>query len=133
MDTPKIHESEYRFCLIMWEKEPIRSPELVRLCKERLGWKETTAYTVMKRLEERGVLKVENKIATSLFSKDQIQQAELDEFVTKTFEGSLPALLLLSASGRPCPIKTLRRSSASSKVKGVLICKVYFLSWLNSV
>ena len=34
MDTPKIHESEYRFCLIMWEKEPIRSPELVRLCKE---------------------------------------------------------------------------------------------------
>ena len=88
MDTPKIHESEYRFCLIMWEKEPIRSPELVRLCKERLGWKETTAYTVMKRLEERGVLKVENKIVTSLFSKDQIQQAELDEFVTKTFEGS---------------------------------------------
>ena len=62
MDTPKIHESEYRLCLIMWEKEPIRSPELVRLCKERLGWKETTAYTVMKRLEERGVLKVENKI-----------------------------------------------------------------------
>lgn len=98
METPKIHESEYRFCLIMWEKEPIRSPELVRLCKERLGWKETTAYTVMKRLEERGVLKVENKIVTSLFSKDQIQQAELDEFMTKTFEGSLPAFI--SAFGK---------------------------------
>lgn len=93
MDTPKIHESEYRFCLIMWEKEPIRSPELVRLCKERLGWKETTAYTVMKRLEERGVLKVENKIVTSLFSKDQIQLAELNEFMNKTFEGSLPAFI----------------------------------------
>lgn len=93
MVTPKIHESEYRFCLIMWETEPIRSPELVRLCKERLGWKETTTYTVMKRLEERGVLKVENKIVTSLYSKDQIQQAELDAFVTKTFEGSLPAFI----------------------------------------
>ena len=93
MVTPKIHESEYRFCLIMWETEPVRSPELVRLCKERLGWKETTAYTVMKRLEERGVLKVENKIVTSLYSKDQIQAAELDEFVTKTFEGSLPAFI----------------------------------------
>ena len=77
----------------MWEKEPIRSPELVRLCKERLGWKETTAYTVMKRLEERGVLKVENKIVTSLFSKDQIQLAELNEFMNKTFEGSLPAFI----------------------------------------
>ena len=65
----------------MWECEPIRSPELVRICKERLGWKETTSYTVMKRLEERGVLKVENKIVTSIFSKDQIQAAELDEFV----------------------------------------------------
>lgn len=93
MDTPKIHESEYRFCLILWENEPIRSPELVRLCRERLGWKETTSYTVMKRLEQRGVLKVENKTVTSLFSKDQIQAAELSEFVDKTFEGSLPAFI----------------------------------------
>ncbi|MGN0999075.1 MAG: BlaI/MecI/CopY family transcriptional regulator [Faecousia sp.] len=93
MDTPKIHESEYRFCLILWENEPIRSPELVRLCKERLGWKETTSYTVLKRLEQRGVLKVENKTVTTLFSKDQIQAAELDEFMDKTFEGSLPAFI----------------------------------------
>ena len=93
MVTPKIHESEYRFCLIMWETEPIRSPELVRLCKERLGWKETTSYTVMKRLEERGVLRVENKIVRSLYSKEQIQDAQMGEFVEKTFEGSLPAFI----------------------------------------
>lgn len=93
METPKIHEGEYRFCLILWEQEPIRSPELVKICKERLGWKETTTYTVMKRLEGRGVLKVENKVVTSLYSKEQIQAAELDEFVEKTFEGSLPAFI----------------------------------------
>lgn len=93
METPKIHEGEYRFCLILWEQEPIRSPELVKICKERLGWKETTTYTVMKRLEGRGVLKVENKMVTSLYSKEQIQAAELDEFVEKTFEGSLPAFI----------------------------------------
>jgi len=93
MEIPKIHESEYRFCLIMWEHEPIRTAELAKLCQEKLGWKLTTTYTVMKRLEERGVLKVENKMVHSLFSKDQIQQAELDEFVTKTFEGSLPAFI----------------------------------------
>lgn len=93
MNTPKIHESEYRFCLILWEYEPVTAVELVKLCQERLGWKRTTTYTVIKRLEERGVLKVENKIVTSLFSKDQIQAAELDEFMTKTFEGSLPAFI----------------------------------------
>ena len=93
MDEPKIFESEYRFCLILWEHEPIRSKELVKLCEERLGWKSTTTYTVIKRLSERGVVKNEGSIVTSLVSKDEIQAAELDELVEKTFEGSLPAFI----------------------------------------
>ena len=93
MDTPKNYESEYRLCLILWEHEPIRSKELVRLCQEQLGWKSTTTYTVIKRLSERGVLKNENTIVTSLVSKDAVQAAELEEFVEKTFEGSLPAFV----------------------------------------
>ena len=85
--------SEYRLCLILWENEPIRSSELVQLCRERLGWKPTTTYTVIKRLSERGVLKNENSVVTSLVSKDQVQAAEIDELVEKTFEGSLPAFV----------------------------------------
>ena len=93
METPKIFESEYRFCLILWEHEPVKSKELVRLCQEQLGWKSTTTYTVIRRLSERGVLKNENTVVTSLVSKDQVQAAELEEFVEKTFEGSLPAFV----------------------------------------
>ena len=93
METPKIFESEYRFCLILWEHEPIKSKDLVRLCQEQLGWKATTTYTVIKRLSERGVVKNENTVVTSLISKDQAQQAEIDQLVEKTFEGSLPAFL----------------------------------------
>lgn len=93
METPKVYESEYRFCLILWEHEPVKSKELVRLCQEQLGWKATTTYTVIKRLSERGVLKNENTIVSSLVSKDQVQAAELEEFVEKTFEGSLPAFV----------------------------------------
>ena len=93
MDTPKIFESEYRFCLILWEHEPVKSSELVALCKEQLGWKPTTTYTVIKKLSERGVLKNENTIVTSLVSKDQVQASELNEMVEKTFEGSLPAFI----------------------------------------
>lgn len=93
METPKVYESEYRFCLILWDHEPIKSKELVRLCQEQLGWKSTTTYTVIKRLSERGVLKNENTIVSSLVSKDQVQAAELEEFVEKTFEGSLPAFV----------------------------------------
>lgn len=93
MDTPKVFESEYRFCLILWENEPVKSSKLVELCKEKLGWKPTTTYTVIKRLSERGVLKNENTVVTSLVSKDQVQAAELNEMVEKTFEGSLPAFI----------------------------------------
>ena len=93
METPKVFESAYRFCLILWENEPIKSSELVNLCREQLGWKPTTTYTVIKRLSERGVLKNENTIVSSLVSKDEIQAAEIDEMVEKTFEGSLPAFI----------------------------------------
>lgn len=93
MDTPKVFESEYRFCLILWEHEPVKTTELVALCREQLGWKPTTTYTVIKRLSERGILENKNKIVTSLVSKDQVQAAELNEMVEKTFEGSLPAFV----------------------------------------
>lgn len=93
MATPKVYESEYRFCLILWEHEPVKSTELVKLCEEQLGWKKATTYTVIKRLSERGVLKSENAVVTSLVSKSEIQAAEIDELVEKTFEGSVPAFI----------------------------------------
>lgn len=93
METPKIFESEYRFCLILWDNEPIRSSELVRLCKDQLGWKPTTTYTVIKRLSDRGVLKNENSVVSSLVSKQDAQAYQIEEMVEKTFEGSLPAFV----------------------------------------
>ncbi len=93
MDTPKIFESEYRFCLILWEREPVSTTELVRLCQEKLGGKRTTTYTVIKRLGERGVLKNEEGIVSSLISKEEAQVSELDELMEKKFQGSLPAFL----------------------------------------
>ena len=93
METPKVFESEYRFCLILWENEPIKSGELVNLCREQLGWKPTTTYTVIKRLSERGVLKNENSVVSALVTKDEVQAAEINEMVEKTFEGSLPAFI----------------------------------------
>lgn len=93
MEIPKVFESEYRFCLILWEHEPIKSSELVNLCREQLGWKPTTTYTVIKRLSERGVLKNENTVVSALVTKDEVQAAQINEMVEKTFEGSLPAFV----------------------------------------
>lgn len=93
MDIPKIHESEYRLCLILWEKEPLTAVELARLCQEKLGWKRTTTYTVIKRLGDRGVLENKNGVVTSLISREEAQAGEIDQLVQSKFEGNLPAFI----------------------------------------
>lgn len=99
-EIPKIHEGEYRFCLILWENEPISAAQLAKLCFAELGWKRTTSYTVLKRLCERGVLKNEDGVITSIISKDEAQACEIDELVEKRFSGSLPAFVAAFAKRR---------------------------------
>ena len=101
METPKIFESEYRFCLLLWEHEPVNSTELVTLCRDQLGWSKSTTYTVIRRLCERGVIQNENAMVSSRISKEQAQSARLEELVEETFEGSMPAFIAaFSKSGK---------------------------------
>ncbi len=93
MAIPKIPEGEYRFCRIMWEREPVSTTEMVKLCQERLGWKRTTTYTVIKRLGERGILKMENGIVTALVSQEEAEASEIHDIVETKFGGSLPAFV----------------------------------------
>ena len=93
METPKIYESEYRFCLLLWDHEPVNSTKLVALCKEQLGWSKATTYTVIRRLSERGVVKNENTMVSSLVSKEEAQRSRLEEMMEETFQGSVPAFL----------------------------------------
>ncbi|MGN1346838.1 MAG: BlaI/MecI/CopY family transcriptional regulator, partial [Eubacteriales bacterium] len=93
MSAPRIFDSEYRFCTILWEHEPIGSTELARLCSQQLGWSKATTYTVIRRLSERGVIQNENSVVTSLISRDEAQTAEIEELVEKKFSGSLPAFI----------------------------------------
>lgn len=93
MSTPRIFESEYRFCQLLWENEPIRSDALAALCREKLNWKPTTTYTVIRRLSERGVVKNENCVVTSLVSRAEAESAEVGELLETRFQGSLPAFI----------------------------------------
>ncbi len=90
METPKIFDSEYRFCEILWEHEPVSSSELVRLCREKLDWKKSTTYTVIRRLSERGVVQSRDAIVTSLVSRQEALSAQSAQVVEKSFAGSLP-------------------------------------------
>ena len=112
MNTPKVFESEYRFCLILWESEPISCSALAKICKEKLEWSRTTTYTVIKRLTERGVLKNTDSVITSLVSKDSVQLAELDEMLEKRFEGNLPAFIAAFAKRQKLSEKDIKEIQA---------------------
>ena len=107
MDTPKIFAREYRFCEILWENEPVSSSALVRRCSEQLEWKKSTTYTVIRRLSERGVLKSENAVVTSLVSKEEVLTAESTEVVEKTFSGSLPSFIAAFTRKKPLTQKEI--------------------------
>ena len=100
LETPKIFDSELRFCEILWEHQPVKSSELVQLCAQRLGWKKSTTYTVIKRLTERGVVQTENAVVTARVSRDEVQRAESRAFVERNFSGSLPSFLNAFVGGR---------------------------------
>lgn len=100
MSSPKIFESEYRFCRILWENEPIKSGDLARLCAEQLGWKTTTTYTVIKRLSDRGVIKNEHTVVSSLVSRQEAEAAEIEELIEKKFDSSVPGFLAAFTKSR---------------------------------
>ena len=84
---------ESRFADMIWENEPVPSPELVKLAEQELSWKKSTTYTVLKRLCERGIFQNQGGIVTSLISRQDFYAVQSEKFVEETFSGSLPAFL----------------------------------------
>ena len=93
MEKYKLFDAELKFMNIIWEEEPIKSGELVKVCNEKLGWKKSTTYTVLRKLAQRGVLKNENTVVTSIVKREDTQIYESHEVVEKSFGGSLPKFL----------------------------------------
>ena len=84
---------ESRFADMIWENEPVPSPELVKLAEAELNWKKSTTYTVLKRLCERGIFQNQGGVVTSLISRQDFYAVQSEKFVEETFSGSLPAFL----------------------------------------
>lgn len=84
---------ESNFADIIWENEPVGSGELVKLCEAKLNWKKSTTYTVLRKLCERGIFRNVDGIVTSILSKEEVQIAQSEQFLSENFGGSLPAFI----------------------------------------
>lgn len=89
----KLGEVESVFADIIWNNEPLSSRRLAELAQERLNWKRTTTYTVLKRLCDRELFQNKGSIVTSLVSREEFYARQSEQFVEETFQGSLPAFL----------------------------------------
>lgn len=85
--------ADHRLLDLVWDRQPIPSPQLCRVAEEALGWKRTTTYTVLKRLCDKGYLKNEAAVVSALTDRDSVRQAEGEAVLDRSFGGSLPSFL----------------------------------------
>ena len=117
MNDYKLFDGEYKFISVIWDSEPVNSTELVRLCAEKLGWKKSTTYTMLRKLAERGLLKNENATVTALVKREQVQRYEAETLLNKMHDGSAPSFIASFLQGRTlteaeaCEIQRLIREA----------------------
>lgn len=89
----RLAEMETKFADLIWEREPIESPELVKVAEQELNWKKSTTYTNLRNLCKRGIFKNENALVTSVLKKDEFYAKQSKDYVQRTFGGSLPKFI----------------------------------------
>ena len=97
---PTLTQAEAKLAIIIWQEAPLTSPELVLLAEQKLHWKKSTTYTVLKRLCDKGVFKNDNAHISVLLTKEQQLARESRRYVEDSFGGSLPRFITSFMGGR---------------------------------
>jgi len=92
-DSYNLTSAEEKLSAILWEMAPISSPELVDIAQEKLGWKKSTTYTVLRRLCDKGVFQNANAVVTAALTREELLARQSRQFVDSTFSGSLPSFI----------------------------------------
>ena len=64
-------ETEDLLAELIWEQEPIRSGELVKLASQRLGWKKATRYAVLRKLCENDIFQNKGAVVSAKVSREE--------------------------------------------------------------
>jgi predicted transcriptional regulator len=85
---------------VVWDNAPINSGELMKICREQLGWKKSTTYTVIRKLCEKGYITNQEATVSVCIPREQVQADETAYFVERTFNGSLPGFIAAFLGGK---------------------------------
>ena len=84
-----IGEMEMKMAKLLWDREGIRSMEVIKLCAEEFGWKKSTTFTMLRRLQEHGLFQNVNSIVTSVMSEEQYKAKVAKDMIDDKFGGSV--------------------------------------------
>ena len=101
MSSNRLGIMEERFADIIWDNAPILSGELVKLAEQKLGWKKSTTYTVLRKLCDKGLFENESGTVKAKLTRAQYDAAKSGELVNERFGGSLPAFVAAFMSANP--------------------------------
>lgn len=90
MITYVMTQAENELAQIIWEAEPVQSGQLVKLAAERLGWKKSTTYTVLRKICENGIFQNNDTVVSSLMSKEEYARRKGENYLEENYGGSLP-------------------------------------------
>lgn len=93
MEDYTLGRIESKFANIVWENAPISTNQLIKLCMEELGWKRTTTYTVLKKMNQKGLFKNQSGTVVVLMTKEEFYARQSEHYVEQSFGGSLPGFL----------------------------------------
>ncbi|MCC2172602.1 BlaI/MecI/CopY family transcriptional regulator [Hominicoprocola fusiformis] len=104
----KLSDAELKVMEVLWKHGEVPANIVTKTLKDEIGWNINTTYTIINKLVDKGaILKkartIRKTICCPLITKEDVQQAELEELVSKVFDGSTQSLFSTLAKREDIP------------------------------
>ena len=92
----KLYDSELKVMEILWEQGDVSAKKIVDGLKDKIGWKMSTTYTVIKKcIDKNAIQRIEpGFICHPLVTREQAREYEATELINKMYDGSADSLLV---------------------------------------
>ena len=102
MEPMKLNAREWNVLNCLWENHPRAVMQLVADLEAAVGWAKSTTITTLRRMEEKGLVRVEQagrgKTYSPAVEREQAVIAETHSFLDRVYQGSVG--LMMSAMAR---------------------------------
>ncbi|MED4206934.1 BlaI/MecI/CopY family transcriptional regulator [Neobacillus mesonae] len=97
-EIPQISEAEFEVMKVIWDYEPISTPEVVEKLSNKSDWKPNTIHTMLARLVKKKALHARKDgrvyIYTSLVEKHEFVEQKSKSFLKQFFGGTINSMVL---------------------------------------